>query len=97
MSSGNLVHAFGDAVVVSYERTFDKLQISLRLWDESEARLLAEGVGHLEDTGTWECDGLVRDPSLDAGDLLGYAVVDTDAVPTLRFAARSVELVKPAS
>jgi hypothetical protein len=93
MSSHNLVRAFGDAVVLSFKRTFDKLEITLRLWDESEARLVAEGVTLLEDMGTWECDGLVRYPALDGDDVQGYAVVDTDAVPTLRFAARTVEFL----
>ncbi|MCP4966153.1 MAG: hypothetical protein GY926_13080 [bacterium] len=93
MSTLNVVRALGDAVVLSYERTFDRLVVALRLWDESSVSLVAAGVGFLEDIGTWECDGVVRIESLDRVDRLGYGIVDTDLIPTLQFAASSLVLV----
>lgn len=96
MSSPGVIKAFGDAVVRRYVRTFGTLEITLQLWDGGEARLVGEGVTSLEDTGTWECAGLVRDPACDREDAKGYAVVDTDANPTLRFAARVLTFIDSA-
>lgn len=84
--------ATGDAHVVRYRRTFDTLEIEIELWNEESRMIRALGVGVLHDSGTWECDGVVRFPELDDGDLVGYAVVDTEDVATLRFNARELHL-----
>ena len=93
MSSPAVLKTMGDAVVLSYERTFSRLVLLIRLWDEATATLIAEGVQLLEDSGTWECEGIVRLESLDSKDVLGYAIVDTDSTPTLRFTAAKVLLL----
>jgi hypothetical protein len=93
MSSPTVLKTMGDAVVVSYERTFSRLVLRIRLWDEATATLIAEDVQVLEDSGTWECEGVVRLESLDGEDALGYAIVDTDSTPTLRFTAAKVLLL----
>ena len=86
-----VVLATGDAHVAAYERTFDRLTVRLVLWDESDKELVATGVGSLQDTGTWECDALVRDPDFDDDDgRVGYAVIDTEGNRTLRFSASNL-------
>jgi len=93
MSPAAVVKTLGDAVVLSYERSFEELVVTIRLWDESTVRLIARGVGFLDDAGTWECDGVVRLESLDQAGGLGYAIVDTDAQPTLRFVAETLTML----
>ncbi len=93
MSPLTVLKTFGDAVVLSYERRFDRLELLIRLWDDAAATLIAEGVLVLEDSGTWECEGVVRLQSLDSKGALGYAIVDTDLTPTLRFTAAKVLLL----
>ena len=56
----------GDATVGSYTVNFDKLAIEITLWNETVRRISASGVTHVEDTGTWECDAIVRLPDLDS-------------------------------
>jgi hypothetical protein len=90
--TSGVVLATGDAHVLEYRRTFDALEIAIVLWDESVRRIRAEGVVEVRDTGTWECDGLIRYPDLDGEDVLGYAIVDTDDMPTLIFNARNLVL-----
>lgn len=85
-----VVAATGDAHVLVYRRTFDTLEIEL--WNEELQVIRDIGAGVLHDSGTWECDGVVRLPELDDGDLVGYAVVDTEDVATLRFNARELLL-----
>ncbi len=82
----------GDAHVASYTRTFDDLVVRLVLWDESVREVRFAGVGVLHDVGTWECDAIVRYPELDEpdGDRRGYAVIDTEANPTLTFSATDI-------
>jgi hypothetical protein len=87
----------GDANVLEYTRTFEELVIRLQLWDESTRVIRARGVTELHDTGTWECDALVRHPALDGEDRSGYAVVDTEGHPTLTFAATDLDLGEPVS
>lgn len=93
MSSLTVLKTLGDAVVLSYERTFSELRLLIRLWDDATATLVAEGVRVLEDSGTWECEGVVRLGSLDGEDALGYGIVDTESSPTLRFTAAKVLLL----
>ena len=83
----DVVLATGDAHVAAYERTFDRLVVRLVMWDESEKEVVATGVGRLQDAGTWECDAVVRDPSFDDDDRIGYAVIDTEGNRTLQFSA----------
>lgn len=90
-----VVKVVSDAVILSYLRTFDHLVIRLQLWDEEEATLIGAGVGRLEDTGTWECDGVVRLTDLDEPGRCGFAILDTDANQTLRFVASSLIFVAP--
>ena len=89
---GENVLVTGDGHVQEYRRSFDVLDITVALWDETVTTIRAEGVGQLYDQGTWECDALVRYPVLDDGDLRGYAVIDTDGTPTLTFAARELDI-----
>lgn len=89
---GENVLVTGDAHVQEYSRTFDGLEIHVVLWDETVRRIRALDVGVLHDIGTWECDALVRYPSLDEGDRQGYAIIDTDGIPTLTFAAGEIDL-----
>jgi hypothetical protein len=84
--------ATGDAHVLAYRRTFDELEIEIETWDEELRVVRARGVVVLHDIGTWECDGVVRFPELDDGDLRGYAIVDTEDVATLTFNARELVL-----
>jgi hypothetical protein len=70
--------------------------IRLQLWDESTRVVKAQGVSELHDTGTWECDALVRHPALDGDARVGYAIVDTEGHPTLTFAATDLDLGEPA-
>jgi len=69
--------------------------IRIQLWDESTRVITARGVTELHDTGTWECDALVRQAALDGDDRSGYAIVDTEGNPTLTFAARDLDLGEP--
>lgn len=82
----------GDAHVAGYAVRFDLLSIELVLWDESRRVVEAWGVSELHDSGTWECDGIVRYHALDDGTRLGYAIVDTDDQRTLCFNASSLKL-----
>ena len=90
MSSLTVLKTMGDGVVLSYERTFSRLVLLTRLWDEGAATLIADGVQLLEDSGTSDCEGIVRLESLDSKDVLGYAIADTDSTPTRRFTAAKV-------
>ena len=81
--------------MLAYTRTFDGLVIRIQLWDESTRVITARGVTELHDTGTWECDALVRQAALDGDDRSGYAIVDTEGNPTLTFAARDLDLGEP--
>ena len=76
-------------------RTFEELVIRLQLWDESTRVITARGVTELHDTGTWECDALVRHAALDGDDRSGYAIVDTEGNPSLTFAATDLDLGEP--
>jgi len=91
-----VILATGDANVLDYTRTFEELVIRLQLWDESTRVITARGVTELHDTGTWECDALVRHAALDGDDRSGYAIVDTEGNPTLTFAATGLDLGEPA-
>lgn len=95
MSGIEVLKILSDAVVLSYERSFDRLVVSLRLWNEEAASLVVDGVTWLEDTGTWECDGVVRLSTLDTTDGYGFGIVDTDSNSTLRFVARRVIFISP--
>jgi hypothetical protein len=64
MTTDDVLLATGDATLRRYERTFDRLTIELTMWDESVKTITAAGVTWLQDTGTWEVDGLVRVPAL---------------------------------
>lgn len=92
--TGDILLVTGDANVRSYERSFDQLRITLVLWDESTKVITATGVGRLEDSGTWECDAIVRYPPFDdeSSSSQGFAIIDVDGVPTLRFAATGINL-----
>jgi hypothetical protein len=88
-----VVFPLSDATVRQYVRTSDTLRIELTLWNEEHGALRAGGVTYLEDSGTHECDALVRQPQLDAAELgLGYAIVDVEGNATLRFRASTVDL-----
>ena len=87
-----VLRATGDATLDGYRVMFDRLVLALRLWDESEQELVAEGVNLLVDEGTHEVDGIVRVPELDASDgRLGYGLIDTDGRLTLRFRAAAFD------
>jgi hypothetical protein len=81
----------GDATLRGYTRTGDELRIELTLWDEQVRVLVAHGVTTLADDGSWEAEALVRFPPLDDGPKKGYAIIDVEDNPTLRFAADGVE------
>lgn len=95
--TGDILLTTGDANVRSYERSFEELHITLVLWDESTKVITATGVGRLEDSGTWECDAIVRYPPFDdeSASRQGYAIVDVEGEPTLRFAATGIDLDRP--
>lgn len=82
----------GDAHVARYSRRFDELEIELVLWNEEHHLVRASGVERLHDSGTWECDGIIRYPDLDDETRLGYAIVDTEQQATLRFNALQLRI-----
>lgn len=87
--------ATGDAYVKEYRRTFEELVIVVLLWDESIREIRARDLGELHDTGTYECDALVRRPELDGDGRTGYAVIDAEGNATLTFSARELDLGEP--
>lgn len=87
-----LIISTGDAHVDSYTRTFDRLELRMTMWDDSSRRVLATGVVELHDSGTWDCDGIIRIPDLDADGLQGFGIVDTDGVVTLSFSAQGIDV-----
>ncbi|MFG1606761.1 hypothetical protein [Actinoplanes sp. NPDC049265] len=90
-----VVLATGDATMKSYVRTFDTLTIELTLWNEKTQRIEATGVTRLEDDGTWEAEALIRLPALDGPGREGFAVIDVEDNPTLRFAATGLQIGDP--
>ena len=87
----DVVSSLADATVRQYVRTFDTLTIELTLWNDQRGVVRAEGVTHLDDSGTHQCDALVRLPELDADGLgIGYAILNVEGKATLRFRARHV-------
>lgn len=87
----DLVLSTGDAHMISYTRSSDLLTIELELWNELTKLIVAHGVRELHDVGTWECDAIVRDSSLDGDEVIGYAIVDTERNRTLRFNAERLD------
>lgn len=91
MTGLEAVLLFGDATLRGYTRTGDELAIELTLWNGEVRVLRAHGVSTLADDGSWEAEALVRLPALDAGGKKGFAVLDVEDTPTLRFVADAVE------
>jgi hypothetical protein len=84
--------SLGDANLIGYVLENAALEVRIRLWDESTRFVRAEGVDLLENDGTWEVDGIVRQPQLDGDSRLGYGILDTSGNATLRFRAESIAL-----
>ncbi len=93
MTSTDVLKAFGDAYLTVYRKSFDRIEIDIRLWDETVAQIVAEQVGSVEDSGTWECEGLVRLSAADGHPR--FAIVDTEQNPTLRFEAGRISYINP--
>ena len=77
MTIFEVVLATGDATLISNEVKGSDLLLTLRQWDDSIRLFIAREADVVSDAGTWEVDGIVRLPGLDAQDgKRGYALIE---------------------
>ena len=80
-----------DANLIRYEVNESDLTLEIRCWDDATRTISATGLSFLEDTGTWECDAIVLFPDLHDDQSTGYAIIDTEDKPTLKFRVQKID------
>ena len=92
MTADDVLLATGDATLRRYRANLRSPHDRADDVDESVKTITAAGVTWLQDTGTWEVDGLVRVHALDEGARQGVGLVDTERNLTLQFRCETLEL-----